>query len=98
MIAIVSLKVKEGKREEVERALQSIVPEVKEEEGTLKYILHRCPEDPDKLIIYEKYRDKTAFDRHSANPNLQGLQENLGPLLAGPPALDICEEIVGIEK
>ncbi len=58
LVVVAKLKVKEGKGEELEKALLKMIAEVRaKEEGTLIYVLHRAANDPGTFLFYEKYTD-----------------------------------------
>jgi len=90
---IATMKVKEGKMEEVKEKLKEIVPHVKKTEpGCLQYIPHTVKNEDNMIIFYEKYRDKEAFKIHSANftENFKDVM----PLLEPGMDLKTCYEIV----
>ena len=93
MVLVAVLKAQAGKEKEVEDALRAMIPKVQSEEGTLAYILHRSPNETGKFLFYEKYRDKAAFDHHSSAPYVKELFGTIGPLLAGPPSIEMYEEL-----
>jgi len=97
MLTVVAvLKAKQGREKEMEDALAGIVPKVEAEEGTLAYVLHRAKKEPGKFLLYEKYRDKDALNRHSATPYFMELFGTIGPLLDGNPSIEVFEEITAI--
>ena len=95
MIVVAVLKAQAGKEKEMEDALRGMIPKVQSEEGTIAYILHRALSEPGKFLFYEKYKDKAAFDFHSSTPHFQELFGKIGPLLAGPPSVEMYEELAG---
>lgn len=97
MLTVVAvLKAKQGSEKEMEDALTAIVPKVATEEGTLAYVLHRAKKEPGKFLMYEKYPDKDALNRHSATPHFMELFGAIAPLLDGNPTIEIFEEIAAI--
>jgi quinol monooxygenase YgiN len=92
---IATLRVKQGKMDEVLDLLKEIVPTVRESEsGCLAYIPHivKGSKNKNMIIFYEKYEDQAAFDVHSAN--FPSYFENISPLLDGEMDIKICEEII----
>lgn len=92
---IATLKVKDGKMEELIALLKEIVPKVRETEpGCQAYIPHtvKGKKESNTIIFYEKYADKSAMNIHSAN--LPKNFEKIFPLLE--PGMDIktCSEII----
>ncbi len=90
---IATMKVKDGKMEEVKDKLKVIVPRVKTTEtGCLEYIPHIVKGEDKTIIFYEKYADKDALKVHSAN-FMENFKDVM-PLLE--PGMDIktCIEFV----
>ncbi|WP_413692156.1 putative quinol monooxygenase [Psychromonas sp. KJ10-2] len=46
------------------RAIQQFCDDMNSEEGCLFAIAHQDNEDPRKIILWEIYKDKAAFDAH----------------------------------
>lgn len=90
---IATMKVKEGKMDEVKDKLKVIVQHVKNtESGCLEYIPHTVKNEENTIIFYEKYRDKEALAVHSAN--FMGNYKDVMPLLEPGMDLKTCFEIV----
>ncbi|MDH6109699.1 quinol monooxygenase YgiN [Kitasatospora sp. MAP12-15] len=46
------------------------VPAIREHEsGTLAYVVHSVPEEPNVRVFYELYADRAAFDAHEQQPH-----------------------------
>ncbi|GIH73092.1 putative quinol monooxygenase [Sphaerimonospora thailandensis] len=46
------------------------LPEIRElESGTLAYVVHSVPEEPNVRVFYELYVDRAAFDAHEQQPH-----------------------------
>ncbi|MFI1967963.1 antibiotic biosynthesis monooxygenase [Streptomyces cinnamoneus] len=41
----------------------------KHEAGTVAYLVHRVPDEPDVRVFYELYESRTAFDAHEQQPH-----------------------------
>ena len=93
LIVVAIIKAQAGKEKEIEEALVSMIPQAQSEEGTLEYILHRAQNEPQKFLIYEKYKDKESFEYHSSTPQIKELFAKVGPLLDGPPSIEIYDLI-----
>jgi quinol monooxygenase YgiN len=98
LVVVAVMKAKEGCEQEMENALRDMIPQVETEEGTLTYTLHRARKVPGKFLMYEKYRDKAAFNHHSSTPYFAELFGKIAPLLDGDPVIDIYEELCGIRQ
>ncbi|TDK29863.1 antibiotic biosynthesis monooxygenase [Rhizobium deserti] len=81
---IALLKAKPEKRAALFDALAAIVPEVRKEDGCLRYDLHVDRDDPDMAVMLESWRDESALNAHAAGAPFQSLTERLDDLLAEP--------------
>ncbi len=93
MVVVVGLKVKPGKEKEFEDAVRDMITKVASEGGTLAYVFHRSQNKPGEFLMYEKYKDKAAFDHHSVTPYFKEFFGKIGPLLAGAPNIEMYEEV-----
>ncbi|OLS14048.1 MAG: hypothetical protein RBG13Loki_2363 [Promethearchaeota archaeon CR_4] len=92
---IARITVKEGKMPEAIPVLKEIVQKIKQSEpGCVHYIPHTIngPKGKNKIIFYEKYADKEAFDNH--NKNLKANMAPLNPFLEPGLEIDVCSEIL----
>jgi len=98
MIVVAKLKAKTGEEDKMEEALRDMVVKVAQEQGTLKYTLHRAQKDPSVFMIYEKYEDEAAFKAHSSTPYIKELFGALQPWLDGAPEIDMYDELARLKK
>ena len=89
---IATLKVKEGKMDEVKDKLKKLSSHVKKTEpGCIEYTPHTVKGEDNTIIFYEKYKDKDALKIHSVN-----LAENfkeITPLLEPGMNIKTCFDI-----
>ena len=97
MIALIAkMKIKKGKAENVIALFRELVPKVREEAGTLAYSICRDNNNPDMLVIVERYKDMAALQAHGATPHFKEFSKTLGQYLDGKPELSILEEVLSI--
>jgi len=97
MIAVIAkIKAKEGKAEEIVQLFKEIIPQVRQEEGTLFYTLNRDPSNPNLLVVIERYRDRDALKVHSKTPYFLEMSRKMGPFLEGGLELSVLDEIISI--
>jgi quinol monooxygenase YgiN len=53
-----------GRENDLLRELSALVEPTRKEAGCLVYELHVDPENPEKLMFYEKFADQAALDFH----------------------------------
>jgi quinol monooxygenase YgiN len=96
MVVVAKIKVKSGKEADAERAFRKQIDFViREEPGTELYVLHRSRKDACTFLVYEKYSDPSAFDRHGKSSAMQELFAELTPILDGPPSIELYDELTG---
>jgi len=72
----------DGEEERVLDLATSMLAPSRSEPGCHRYDLHRDPDDPRVLFLYEQYDDETAFDAHCASEHFRTIVEaQVFPLL-----------------
>lgn len=67
----VHIQAASGRGPELLQHLQTLLEPSRGESGCLQYSLHADPEDPDKMMFYEVFRNQEALDAHIAAPYFQ---------------------------
>lgn len=91
LTAVVS--VANGKNDEFEREFHKLALKVRKDPGAIAYVLHRNATNPNQYFVYEKYKDDEAVKYHGSTPHFQEFIKNTGPIMAGPPKVDVYQEI-----
>ncbi len=65
------IPLKPGTRAEAAKGLQACIDNAHTEAGTLLYILHEDPNDPDALFFYDLYADSDALTVHGASEGMK---------------------------
>jgi quinol monooxygenase YgiN len=73
---------KKGKGDEIVAAFQPIIDQVRNEPGTLLYVMSRTKDDPDVFWFAELYVDDDAFAAHGGSEAMAKAMPTLGPLIA----------------
>lgn len=72
----------EGEEDRVAALAASMLEPSRAEAGCHQYDLHRDPDDPRVLFLYEQYDDEAAFDAHCASAHFRSIVEaQIFPLL-----------------
>lgn len=93
MVVVARIKARAEKAEEAAAVLRGLIPNVKNEAGTLVYTLNRNQQDPSIFLFYEKYADAGALVAHSSTDYFKKAFKALGPLLAEPPVIEMYDEL-----
>ncbi len=97
MIAVIAkLPVKPEARDDAIAGMKALMAKVAEEEGTLYYTLNFDPNDPNVLVVIERYKDMEALGHHGSTPYFQEFMGQAGSFMAGPPEISTLEEIHSI--
>jgi (4S)-4-hydroxy-5-phosphonooxypentane-2,3-dione isomerase len=73
---------KEGKADELVAAFEPLLEQVRNEPGTLLYVMNRAKDNPDMFWFAELYADDDAFAAHGASDAMAKAMPVLGPLIA----------------
>ena len=90
VVVVATFKAREGKVEEVIAGLTPVIEQTHGEAGCLSYALHRDVNDPDTLVLVERWTSQVALESHFQQPYMAGLGELAAELLAAPPSLHFC--------
>jgi quinol monooxygenase YgiN len=98
IVLIAMVKAKQGKEKQVEEILKAMIPNVQNEKGATKYILHRAKDDSAQFLFYEEYTDQAALDLHNSTSYFKDLGRNLNGLLDGEPKGVFYEALASIKR
>ena len=89
------IPLKAGTREQAAKGLQACIDNAHTEAGTLLYILHEDPNDPDALFFYDLYADSDALTVHGASPGMKVMGSVLKEFGAGRADMRFLTPISG---
>jgi quinol monooxygenase YgiN len=79
---LAKVTVHKGKGDELVAAFEPLIEQVRNESGTLLYLINRAKDDPDVFWTAELYTDDDAFTAHGASDAMAKAGPILGPLIA----------------
>ncbi|HUV43832.1 MAG TPA: putative quinol monooxygenase [Dehalococcoidales bacterium] len=95
MIVLVAvLQVAEGKGNEVVEEFKKLVPTVLQDPGTISYNINQAADNPDKVMVYEKYEDMDALKYHGQTEHFKAFGQATRSLFAGRPEITLYNEVV----
>jgi quinol monooxygenase YgiN len=74
-------------------AVDGIVAATRDEEGCEQFEPHRASNGDSAIYIYERWRDRAAFDFHHAQPYTREVYANYENWLAGPVCITELSEL-----
>lgn len=96
MIAVIAkIPVNPGSKETVLKEVKALVSKVAKEKGTLHYTFNIDENDPDTLVVIERYKDAEAMGAHASTPYFQEFINKVMPLI-GPMEIVTLKEIYSI--
>jgi quinol monooxygenase YgiN len=72
-VLIVRMKAAEGNEAHAAEVMAELAEASRAEPGCEAYVPCRDPEDASSFVIFERYRDKAAFEEHGATEHFQRL-------------------------
>jgi quinol monooxygenase YgiN len=80
----------EDRVEEFDRLTRRVVEQVRSRESdTLVFIVHAVPSAPMQRILYEVYRDRAAYQRHSQQPHVQQFEADKRPYVLATNVIEL---------
>ena len=73
LVLIVRMRAQEGNEDRAAEVMRELEAASNTEPGVEAYVACRDPEDPRSFALYERYRDKAAFEEHGASEHFQRL-------------------------
>lgn len=87
---VVTFNALPGKGSDFAKAFAPVSKEVHKEKGCEQYELFRSQDDPDKLVLLERWTDKASLDAHSEAMRARGTSP-AAPFRAGNAAAERYE-------
>ncbi|WP_279483774.1 putative quinol monooxygenase [Aureimonas sp. SK2] len=84
---VATLTAKPGREGDLRQALLTILADVRQEPGCLRYDMHEDRDHPARIVMLETWEDEAALTRHAQAPAFTGLAARFDELLAEPLAL-----------
>ncbi|HXB47690.1 MAG TPA: antibiotic biosynthesis monooxygenase [Streptosporangiaceae bacterium] len=80
----------EDRVEEFDQLTERVVEQVRSREpDTLAFIVHAVPSAPMQRILYEVYRDRTAYERHNEQPYVQQFAVDRRPFVLATNIIEL---------
>ena len=80
----------EDRVEDFDRLTRRVVRQVRmQEPDTLVYIVHAVPSAPMQRILYEVYRDRTAYEMHKQQPYVIGFESDRRPYVLATNIIEL---------
>ncbi|MCF8034294.1 MAG: antibiotic biosynthesis monooxygenase [Desulfarculaceae bacterium] len=78
---------KQGQADQLEKEFLAVVPTVRQEQGCLRYDLHRESKEGNEFLFYEIWESPEALKAHAQSAHMQALHESAQDLVGGPAQL-----------
>jgi quinol monooxygenase YgiN len=91
----VKMVFQDGKRDEGVATLETMLPQVATEPGTLVYSFHLDSGDENTVWIFELYTDGDALGVHGGSDAIKAMFGKIGGLFAEPPTMIITTPVGG---
>ena len=90
---VVTIAAVPGKGLELAQAFSRRAVDTRKEDGCNQFEAFVSADDPDRVVILERWRDQAALDAHRAAPHFKELGRKLGDYLAGRPDVQVMQEV-----
>lgn len=92
-LVLVELKAKPSAASEVESILSRLVDVAFGEPGSVIYAVHRKQDKSNAFVLYELYKNRTAWESHLAIEVVQRALEQFKTLLMAAPRVVYCDTV-----
>lgn len=94
IIIIAQLKVAEGRGNDVVEAFKKVVPQIRQDPGTVAYNILQAVDDPNKITVYEQYETHEALQYHGQTEHFKEFGRSTRELFTGRPEITLYEQVV----
>ncbi len=93
IVVVATFRAKEGRVDEVIAGFTPVIEQTHQEPGCIAYALHRDINDPEVLVLVERWASQSDLDEHFQRPHMAAVGELAGELLAGPPTITFGQSV-----
>lgn len=93
IVVVANFRAKEGAEAQLMEALRTAVRSTVEEEGCLRYALHRSTDDPRNLKMIERWTSSEDLERHLESSHIKTLFSVTAPLLEQPAIISTWQPL-----
>jgi quinol monooxygenase YgiN len=94
---IVTLEVKEGKKQEALKTLIPLAELARKRQGNISYDIYSSTENPNELVLDQLWSNKVAFDKHYNSPEASKSRQTLESLVVKPAQVKTYTEVGKIQ-
>jgi quinol monooxygenase YgiN len=94
IVCVAQFIAKEGKEDELLRALHSLLEPTHKEEGHIRYELNQAIDNPRAITFIEKFKSQEAFDFHCSTSYIKGFFDEVAPPLMEGVTVTLYKEIL----
>jgi quinol monooxygenase YgiN len=94
---IVTMEVKEGKKQEALKTLIPLAEIGRKKQGNISYDIYSSTANPNELVLDQLWSNKVAFDKHYNSPEASKSRETVTSLLVKPAQVKTYTEVGKIQ-
>lgn len=94
IVCIATFIAKQGKVDELSKAIQCLLEPTRREAGCLRYELNQSLENPRLFMMVEKFKSQADFDLHGAQPYLENCRNTALKECVESASIALYREIV----
>ncbi|HET7283271.1 MAG TPA: putative quinol monooxygenase [Nitrososphaeraceae archaeon] len=94
---IVTMEVKEGKKQEALKTLIPLAELGRKRQGNISYDIYSSTDNPNELVLDQLWSNKVAFDKHYYSQEASKSRQTVGSILVKPAQVKIYTEVGKIQ-
>jgi autoinducer 2-degrading protein len=99
LVLLVEIKIKPGYRDQfVEALMLDAKGSVNDEPGCLRFDVLQDSENPNRIYLYEVYKDEQALEAHRAAPHFTKWRETVKDWFDGELVRHMCSTVFSTEE
>jgi quinol monooxygenase YgiN len=91
IVVVVHFHADEGRGADGLAALGDLSVPTHAEQGCLAFALHTAADDPDHIVLIERWASRAALDEHLATEHLAAFRAGGADIWSGPPGITVLD-------
>ncbi|MBY0398371.1 MAG: antibiotic biosynthesis monooxygenase [Thermoleophilia bacterium] len=93
VVVVARFRAKKGRGDEAIALLRTVIGPTHGERGCRLFALHRATDDPDHLVLVERWDSREDLDAHLQAPHVQSFRQAAGLVMEAPPEITILDPV-----
>ncbi|MDQ0083881.1 quinol monooxygenase YgiN [Variovorax boronicumulans] len=91
LVIVALVQAKPGQEKALVQAQSELVQVVRKQRGCISYELHEAIDQPGKVVFFERWLDRTSWERHMRGAHMDAFRASASPLIGAVELLQLSQ-------